>query len=159
MSIYFSHLDHIGNASMVDISEKMMTQRVALAKARVLLSNKTIELIKDRGHKKGDVLRIGQIAGIMGAKKTHDLIPLCHQIPLSSIKVDLKLSLNAIDITANCKTNWKTGVEMEALTSVSITALTIFDMCKSVDKFIKITDIYLLFKEGGKSGIHTGTDK
>lgn len=156
MADQLSHIDASGNAVMVDISTKADTTRVAIAKARVLMSAKTAQLIADRGHKKGDVLGIAQLAGIMGAKKTPDLIPLCHPLPLTSVTVDLELAddVEGVDITATCKTTGKTGVEMEALTAVSVAALTVFDMCKAVDKAIQITDIRVTRKEGGKSGTY-----
>lgn len=141
---------------MVDISAKADTTRIAIAKARVLMSAQTAQLIADRGHKKGDVLGIAQLAGIMGAKKTPDLIPLCHPLPLTSVTVDLELAddVDGVDITATCKTTGKTGVEMEALTAASVAALTVFDMCKAVDKAMQITDIRVTRKEGGKSGTY-----
>ncbi|WP_256469488.1 cyclic pyranopterin monophosphate synthase MoaC [Thalassospira sp. GO-4] len=154
MADQLSHIDAGGNAVMVDISDKTDTTRVAIAKARVLMSAQTAKLIADRGHKKGDVLGIAQLAGIMGAKKTPDLIPLCHPLPLTSVTVDLELAddVDGVDITATCKTTGKTGVEMEALTAASVAALTVFDMCKAVDKAMQITDIRVTRKEGGKSG-------
>lgn len=154
MADELSHIDAGGNAVMVDISTKADTTRIAVAKARVLMSAKTYELIANRGHKKGDVLGIAQLAGIMGAKQTPDLIPLCHPLPLTSVTVDLELAedVDAVDITATCKTTGKTGVEMEALTAASVAALTVFDMCKAVDKGMQITDLRVTRKEGGKSG-------
>mgnify|MGYP005833580863 FL=1 len=157
MADKLSHIDSGGNAVMVDISTKAETARTAIAKARVLMSSETAKLIADRGHKKGDVLGIAQLAGIMGAKKTPDLIPLCHPLPLTSVTVDLELAsdADAVDITATCKTTGKTGVEMEALTAASVSALTVFDMCKAVDKSMRITDLRVTRKEGGKSGTFT----
>ncbi|WP_033069779.1 cyclic pyranopterin monophosphate synthase MoaC [Thalassospira australica] len=154
MADKLSHIDAGGNAVMVDISAKAETARIAIAKARVLMSAETAKLIAERGHKKGDVLGIAQLAGIMGAKKTPDLIPLCHPLPLTSVTVDLELAgdVDAVDITATCKTTGKTGVEMEALTAASVAALTVFDMCKAVDKGMRITDLRVTRKEGGKSG-------
>lgn len=154
MANELSHIDAGGNAVMVDISAKAETARIAIAKARVLMSAETVKLIAERGHKKGDVLGIAQLAGIMGAKKTPDLIPLCHPLPLTSVTVDLELAgdVDAVDITATCKTTGKTGVEMEALTAASVAALTVFDMCKAVDKSMRITDLRVTRKEGGKSG-------
>ncbi|MCC9622991.1 cyclic pyranopterin monophosphate synthase MoaC [Thalassospira sp. MA62] len=154
MADTFSHIDASGNAVMVDISAKSDTARIAVAKARVLMSRETYDLIAKRGHKKGDVLAIAQLAGIMGAKKTPDLIPLCHPLPLSSANVDLELApdARAVDIIATCKTTGKTGVEMEALTAASVAALTVFDMCKAVDKGMQITDLRVTHKAGGKSG-------
>ncbi|WP_430470346.1 cyclic pyranopterin monophosphate synthase MoaC [Thalassospira lucentensis] len=154
MADKLSHIDAGGNAVMVDISAKAETARIAVAKARVLMSAATARLIAERGHKKGDVLAIAQLAGIMGAKKTPDLIPLCHPLPLTSVTVDLELvdGVDAVEITATCKTTGKTGVEMEALTAASVAALTVFDMCKAVDKGMQITDLRVTRKEGGKSG-------
>ena len=154
MADKLSHIDAGGNAVMVDISAKAETARIAVAKARVLMSAETARLIAERGHKKGDVLAIAQLAGIMGAKKTPDLIPLCHPLPLTSVTVDLELvdGVDAVEITATCKTTGKTGVEMEALTAASVAALTVFDMCKAVDKGMQITDLRVTRKEGGKSG-------
>lgn len=154
MADKLSHIDAGGNAVMVDISAKADTARIAIAKARVLMSGETAKLIAERGHKKGDVLGIAQLAGIMGAKKTPDLIPLCHPLPLTSVTVDLELAddADAVDITTTCKTTGKTGVEMEALTAASVAALTVFDMCKAVDKGMRITDLRVTRKEGGKSG-------
>lgn len=154
MADKLSHIDAGGNAVMVDISGKADTTRIAIAKARVLMSAETYALIANHGHKKGDVLAIAQLAGIMGAKKTPDLIPLCHPLPLTSVTVDLELvdGVDEVDITATCKTTGKTGVEMEALTAASVAALTVFDMCKAVDKGMQITDLRVTRKEGGKSG-------
>ena len=139
---------------MVDISEKDITRRMAIAKGQLIAASETIKKIADRGFQKGDVLSIAQLAGIMGAKQTSQLIPLCHPIPLS--KVQLQLDINhdshSIDITAECHSTGQTGVEMEALTSVSVAALTIYDMCKSVDKQMQIANIRLVHKSGGKSG-------
>ena len=149
-----SHLDKDGSANMVDISEKNITTRAAYASCVVFLSEKAYQLVKKNQIEKGNVLNIAKIAAISASKKTHDLIPLCHQIPLS--KVDVEFILNdeksTIKIQSTALTDWKTGVEMEALTAVSIASLTIYDMCKSVDKSIKITDIKLDKKTGGKSG-------
>ena len=139
---------------MVDVSSKRETERTATAKGCVLLQPKTIALIRNGSVKKGDVLSIAQLAGIMGAKRTPDLIPLCHPLNLSSVKVSLSCDSkrNAVDIVATCKLIGQTGVEMEALTAASIAALTIYDMCKAVDRFMKVTDVQLLEKQGGKSG-------
>jgi len=150
----FTHIDDNGNAIMVDVSEKKITERFATAVGSVYMNPETLYLINNQGVKKGDVLTIAQLAGIMGAKRTSDLIPLCHPLNLTSVKVDLKTDdkRNAIDITATCKLTGQTGVEMEALTAVSITALTIYDMCKSVDRAMKLGDIRIIHKAGGKSG-------
>ncbi|PKR48066.1 cyclic pyranopterin monophosphate synthase MoaC [Thalassospira marina] len=154
MTSKLTHFDEGGNAVMVDVSTKAVTTRTATAKGRVMMHPATAELIANHGHKKGDVLAISQLAGIMGAKRTSDLIPLCHPLPLDSVSVTLTLAENepAVEITATCKTSGKTGVEMEALTAVSVTALTVFDMCKAVDKTMQLTDIRVVYKEGGKSG-------
>ncbi|MEC9098717.1 MAG: cyclic pyranopterin monophosphate synthase MoaC [Chloroflexota bacterium] len=149
-----SHLDKDGSANMVDISEKNITTRAAYASCVVFLSEKAYQLVKKNQIEKGNVLNIAKIAAISASKKTHDLIPLCHQIPLSKVDVEFILNdeKNTIKIQSTALTDWKTGVEMEALTAVSIASLTIYDMCKSVDKSIKITDIKLDKKTGGKSG-------
>jgi cyclic pyranopterin phosphate synthase len=152
----FTHFDGQGNAVMVDVSAKAETQRVAVAKGSILVSPATIALIKGGGVKKGDVLGVARLAGIMGAKRTPDLIPLCHPLALSSVEVDLTIDdeRNAVDIQATCKLTGRTGVEMEALTAVSIAALTVYDMCKAVDKGMRIGDIRLVHKSGGKSGTY-----
>lgn len=151
-----SHLDKDGSANMVDISEKNITTRAAYASCVVFLSEKAYQLVKKNQIEKGNVLNIAKIAAISASKKTHDLIPLCHQIPLSKVDVEFILNdeKNTIKIQSSALTDWKTGVEMEALTAVSIASLTIYDMCKSVDKSIKITDIKLDKKTGGKSGTY-----
>ena len=150
----FTHFDKEGKAQMVDVSDKVETERVATAKGSVIMQRATLALIKDGAVKKGDVLSVARLAGIMGAKKTPDLIPLCHPLALTAVQVDLTLdeARNAVDITATCKLVGKTGVEMEALTAVSVAALTVYDMCKAVDKGMQIVDIRLIHKSGGKSG-------
>jgi cyclic pyranopterin phosphate synthase len=150
----FTHFDKEGKAQMVDVSDKAETERTATAKGSVLMQPTTLALIKEGGVKKGDVLSVARLAGIMGAKKTPDLIPLCHPLALTSVQVDLTLdeARNAVDITATCKLVGKTGVEMEALTAVSVAALTVYDMCKAVDRGMQIVDIRLTHKSGGKSG-------
>ncbi|MEX1033265.1 MAG: cyclic pyranopterin monophosphate synthase MoaC [Cellvibrionaceae bacterium] len=149
-----THLDQKGNAQMVDVGAKDVTERLARAQARVHMQATTLRLIVDGGHKKGDVLAVARIAGIQAAKKCADLIPLCHPLMLSSIQVDLDpdSSNNCVLITATCKLTGKTGVEMEALTAASVAALTVYDMCKAVDKDMVIGEIKLLEKTGGKSG-------
>ncbi len=149
-----THFDALGNARMVDVSEKAESERTATAKGMVLMSPETLRLIKSGGVKKGDVLSVAQLAGIMGAKRTPDLIPLCHPLALSSVTVELSLdeTRSAVEITATCKLKGRTGVEMEALTAVSVAALTVYDMVKAADKGIRITDIRLTHKSGGKSG-------
>jgi cyclic pyranopterin monophosphate synthase len=151
-----THFDGQGNAVMVDVSAKAETERVAVAKGSVLMKPETLALIRDRGLKKGDVLAVAQLAGIMGAKRTPDLIPLCHPLALSSVTVELSLATgrDAVDLTATCKLTGRTGVEMEALTAVTVAALTVYDMCKAVDKGMRITDIRLVRKSGGKSGTY-----
>ena len=150
----FNHFDQDGNAIMVDISRKEITERVAVASCDVLVRAETMALILKGNIKKGDVLSVARLAGILGAKKTPALIPLCHPLALSSAEIDLRCDekQNIIEITSRCKINGRTGVEMEALTAVSVAALTIYDMCKAVDRGIKITNIRLLEKVGGKSG-------
>lgn len=150
----FTHIDGEGNARMVDVGEKSETERTATARGTVLMAAETLAKIQERGFKKGDVLSVAQLAGIMGAKRTPDLIPLCHPLMLTSVKVELTAdpARNAVDIEAICKLSGKTGVEMEALTAVSVAALTVYDMCKAVDKAMHITNIRLVHKAGGKSG-------
>ena len=142
---------------MVDVSAKDATERTATARGSVFMQPETLALITSDGVKKGDVLSVAQLAGIMGAKKTPELIPLCHPLSLSSVKVDLICDpdRNAVDITATCKLVSKTGVEMEALTAVSVAALTVYDMCKAVDRSMRLSDIRLVHKEGGKSGTYS----
>ncbi len=150
----FSHFDDSGNARMVDVSAKDETERTATAKGSVLMQPETLTLITEGGVKKGDVLSVAQLAGIMGAKRTPDLIPLCHPLPLDAVEVTLSCDpdRNAVDIAATCRVAGRTGVEMEALTAVSVAALTVYDMCKSVDRGMRITEIRLVHKSGGKSG-------
>ena len=149
-----THLDKDGNAIMVDVGDKDSTERTATAAGSIYMEPETLKLITDKGVKKGDVLSVAQLAGIMGAKRTPDLIPLCHPLTLTSVKVELTCdaSRNAVDVSATCKSSGQTGVEMEALTSVSVAALTVYDMCKSVDRAMRISDIRLIHKAGGKSG-------
>jgi len=139
---------------MVDVSAKAKSARVATAKGSVLMNPETLALIREGGVKKGDVLSVARLAGIMGAKRTPDLIPLCHPLALTSVAVDLALASEraAIDITATCKLTGRTGVEMEALTAVAVAALTVYDMCKAVDRGMRIVDIRVTHKSGGKSG-------
>jgi cyclic pyranopterin phosphate synthase len=149
-----THFDAEGNARMVDVSEKSETERIAVAKGAVVMAPETLALIRAGNVKKGDVLSVAQLAGIMGAKKTPDLIPLCHPLALSSVKVELSIdeAQSAVAIEATCKLKGRTGVEMEALTAVSVAALTVYDMVKAVDKSMRITEIRLTHKSGGKSG-------
>jgi cyclic pyranopterin phosphate synthase len=152
-----THFDRDGNAVMVDVGAKEVTERVATAAARVLMQPATLALIEGRGLAKGDVLSVAQLAGIMGAKRTPELIPLCHPLSLSSVEVTLACRADppSIEINATCRLRGRTGVEMEALTAVSIAALTVYDMCKAVDRGMRITDVRLLHKAGGKSGTFT----
>lgn len=149
-----THLDSKGNAKMVDVGEKQSTHRVATASGRVRMDSETLKLIADGGHKKGDVIAIARIAAIQAAKNCSQLIPLCHPLMLTSIGVELELDAeqDSVLISATCKVNGQTGVEMEALTAVSVAALTIYDMCKAVDKNMVIGAICLNEKLGGKSG-------
>lgn len=149
-----THFDERGNAAMVDVGDKDITERTATAAGTVTMASETMKLIVDGGVKKGDVLSVARLAGIMGAKKTPDLIPLCHPLALTSVKVELTCDTdrNAVDISATCKLKGRTGVEMEALTAVSIAALTVYDMCKAVDRGMKLENIRLIHKAGGKSG-------
>ena len=152
----FTHFDAEGKAVMVDVSDKEVSERIAVARGSVIMQSETLALIREGGVKKGDVLSVARLAGIMGAKRTPDLIPLCHPLALTSVTLDLTLDedRSAVDITARCKLKGRTGVEMEALTAVSIAALTVYDMCKAADRGMRITEIRLLRKEGGKSGLY-----
>lgn len=156
----FTHFNDQGRAKMVNVGEKPESQRIAVAAGRVLVNNETFALIQSGGMKKGDVLTVAQVAGVMGAKRTPDVIPMCHPIQINGI--DLNLSLDekrqSVEITASVSCNGKTGVEMEALTAVSMAALTVYDMCKAVQKDITITDIRLLKKSGGVHGEFTRED-
>lgn len=149
----FTHFDKSGRPKMVDVSEKSATYRVALAQGSIYMKNETLELILKGGLKKGDVLFIAQLAGIMAAKRTSDIIPMCHNIALDGVEIDFDTDKenNLVNIKAVVSTTGKTGVEMEALTAVAAAALTIYDMCKAVDKEMVIGDIKLLKKTGGKS--------
>ena len=149
-----THINSNGEAQMIDVSNKENTQREAKAGARVVMQSKTLELIVSGSHKKGDVLSVARIAGIQAAKKCSELIPLCHPLMLTKVNVELtpNSEKNCIEIIASTKLNGKTGVEMEALTAASIAALTVYDMCKAVDRFMTIDSVQLLEKKGGKSG-------
>ena len=149
-----THLDSTGRARMVDVGDKPVTERIAIAKGEVHMLRATFDLIRDGAIKKGDVLTVAQIAGITAAKRTSDLIPLCHPLPLTKVDVDLALdeSLPGVIITATVKTSGQTGVEMEALTAVSVAALTVYDMAKAAEKTMKIQNIRLVEKHGGQSG-------
>ncbi|MDW3095773.1 MAG: cyclic pyranopterin monophosphate synthase MoaC [Gammaproteobacteria bacterium] len=152
-----THFNNAGEAHMVDVGEKPLTQRIAVAEGRIAMRADTLALIREGGHKKGDVLGIARIAGIMAAKKTSDLVPLCHPLSLSSVKVNFtcEAETNHVHCTVAVKTTGPTGVEMEALTAVQIALLTIYDMCKAVDRGMTMSDIQLLEKQGGKSGAWT----
>ncbi len=149
-----THIDSSGRARMVDVGDKPVTERTATAKGEVHMKRATFDLIRGGQIKKGDVLTVAQIAGITAAKRTSDLIPLCHPLPLSKVDVDLALdeSLPGVVVTATVKTSGKTGVEMEALTAVSVAALTIYDMAKAAEKTMRIQNIRLVEKRGGQSG-------
>jgi cyclic pyranopterin phosphate synthase len=149
-----THFDKSGAAQMVDVSKKEVTERVAVAGASITMLPETFNLIVARKMKKGDVLEVARLAGIMAAKRTGDLIPLCHPLNLDSVNVDFSLEekLSKINIEARVKVTARTGVEMEALTAASVTALTIYDMCKAVDRAMEIGEVRLLMKEGGRSG-------
>jgi len=149
-----THLDEDGAARMVDVGDKADTQRVAVASATVRMLPDTLSLLQRGAHKKGDVIAVARIAGIQAAKKCSDLIPLCHPLMLNSVAVDFELDekQSSVRIEACCKVSGKTGVEMEALTAASVAALTIYDMCKAVDRGMQITDVALSHKAGGKSG-------
>ena len=151
-----THFDARGNAHMVDVGAKEQTERVAVAGATVTMLPATLRLIRSNKAAKGDVLSVAQLAGIMAAKKTPDLIPLCHPLALTSVDVRLKLvpSRNAVDIEATCRLKGRTGVEMEALTAAAVAALTVYDMCKAVDRGMVISNVRLLHKSGGKSGTY-----
>ena len=157
----FTHFDSEGKALMVDVGGKPVTERIARAEATVFMATETLRMINNREHKKGDVLSVARLAGIMAAKRTSELIPLCHPLELSSITVDATCDLEktAVIVTATCKLLGRTGVEMEALTAASISALTIYDMCKSVDRGMTLSNVRLLHKSGGKSGTFTAIEK
>ena len=150
----FTHFDELGNAHMVDVGGKPVSQRRAVAEGRILMLPETLSLIVEGGHKKGDVIGIARVAGIMGAKRTADLVPLCHPLALTrvAIEFDLKTQSNEVACRATVETRGQTGVEMEALTAVQIALLTIYDMCKAVDRGMAMSGIRLVEKSGGKSG-------
>jgi cyclic pyranopterin monophosphate synthase len=161
MDDHLTHLDEHGAARMVDVSDKPDSERIAIAGGAVYMHSETLRLIREGAIKKGDVLTIARIAGIMGAKRTSELIPLCHPLPLTHIDVDLALDeeKNAVTIQATARTTGKTGVEMEALTAVSVAALTVYDMAKAVDRAMRIGDIRLLEKRGGVHGDYKANDE
>ncbi len=154
MSDTLSHLDESGRAHMVDVGHKPDTERVAIAKGEVVMRPETLSLIQSGVIKKGDVLTVAQLAGVMAAKRTSELIPLCHPLPITQITVDLVLNpdLPGVEIAASVRTVAKTGVEMEALTAVTVAALTVYDMAKSVEKSMRIQNVRLVEKHGGQSG-------
>ena len=147
-----THIDEEGRAQMVDVGDKAVTTRTAVASGFVQMSAATVDAIRERRTPKGDPLEVARLAGIMAAKRTAELIPLCHPLPLNQADVQLELRDNGIAITATARTDSKTGVEMEALTAASVAALTIYDMCKAIDRAMVITDIRLESKTGGRSG-------
>ncbi len=147
-----THLDAAGAAHMVDVGDKAVTRREGVATGRILMSAAAVAAIRDGAVKKGDVIAIARIAGIMGAKRTSDLIPLCHPLPLTRVSLDLTIEDDGVTVTALAATDGKTGVEMEALTAVSVALLTVYDMAKAIDKAMTITGVRLLEKRGGRSG-------
>ncbi len=151
--VKFTHLDESGSVKMVDVSGKNITRRVAVARSFIQMKASVLESIKSGDNKKGNVFAVARVAGIMAAKKTSDLIPMCHPLALTSVAIDLCINYEklGVDITATCRTNDKTGVEMEALTAVSVSALTLYDMCKALDKTMVIEKTELISKSGGKS--------
>ena len=153
-----SHFDAKGDAHMVDVSDKPVTARIATARGQISMARETFALISEGRARKGDVLSVARLAGIMGAKKTPELIPLCHPLPVSKVAVELTLDpdLPGVQIEATVKTTGQTGVEMEALTAVSVAALTVYDMVKAADKAMIISDIRVVLKDGGKSGRYEG---
>src|SRR3954454_23286895 len=151
---HLTHMDESGAARMVDVSEKAVTARTATASGRVLVSTRVVELLRGEGVPKGDALAVARLAGIMGAKQTPALIPLCHPLSLSGVTVDVTVADDSVGITATVRTTDRTGVEMEALTAVSVAALTVVDMVKAVDKAAVITDVQVEEKTGGKSGTY-----
>jgi cyclic pyranopterin monophosphate synthase len=147
-----SHLDETGGARMVDVSDKAETKRTAMATGRVRMNEETRRLIADKALPKGDVFTVARVAGILAAKRTGELIPMCHPLPLTDVQIDLTLDAVGVAITATASCIGRTGVEMEALTAVTVAALTVYDMAKSADKRMVIEDVHLLSKTGGKSG-------
>lgn len=150
----FTHFNDEGRAYMVEVGDKDDTKRLAKAEGRISMTQKTLSMIKEGSMKKGDVLSVAQVAGIMGAKKTSDIIPMCHNIFITGVDIDFEFLDDGVKVIATAKTEGKTGIEMEALTAVSTSLLTIYDMCKAVDKSMEIGDIRLLEKRGGKSGTY-----
>ena len=155
----FTHFDAQGNARMVDVGDKEVTERTATALATVVMKPATLASIQSGGVKKGDVLQVARLAGIMAAKRTADLIPLCHPLPLAAVDLELTCDpeRSAVDIRATCRVIARTGVEMEAMTAASVAALTVYDMCKAVDRGMRVTEVRLIHKAGGKSGTFTAS--
>jgi cyclic pyranopterin phosphate synthase len=153
--VTLTHFDAEGRAAMVDVSAKAVSVRTATAGARITMQPETLAAIRAGTTKKGDVLGVARLAGIMAAKRTADLIPLCHPLPIDAVSVDLTPAEDGIDIAATVRTTGRTGVEMEALTAASVAALTIYDMCKSVDRAMRVQNLRLIHKDGGKSGPFT----
>jgi cyclic pyranopterin phosphate synthase len=153
--VTLTHFDAEGRAAMVDVSAKAVSVRTATAGARITMQPETLAAIRAGTTKKGDVLGVARLAGIMAAKRTADLIPLCHPLPIDAVSVDLTPAEDGIDIAATVRTTGRTGVEMEALTAASVAALTIYDMCKSVDRGMRVQNLRLIHKDGGKSGPFT----
>lgn len=151
--LQFSHINTDGSATMVDVDDKQTTTRIATARSKIIMQAQTLTLLQSGNMPKGDVLSVARIAGIMAAKKTADLIPMCHQLNLSKVSVEFTVESDGIVIEAMAKLSGKTGVEMEALTAASVSALTIYDMCKAVDKYMIITNTTLVQKSGGKTDI------
>jgi len=160
MNDHLTHFDHRGQAHMVDVGNKNETHRIAVASGWIRMQPATLQMISEGGHKKGDVLGIARIAGIMAAKRTSDLIPLCHPIPLTHVSIEFKINTadTRIRATARAETRGQTGVEMEALCAVQNTLLTIYDMCKAVDRGMLIGEVRLEHKSGGKSGVWNRTE-
>ena len=154
MNEKLNHFDAAGNAIMVDVGQKILTERIAIASGKIFVGDEIYSVIKSGSSKKGDVLGVARIAGIMAAKKTADIIPLCHPLPLSHCSLDFEMlpEESAVKVIAKVKTTWATGVEMEALHAVTVALLTIYDMCKAVDKKMTLGEIHLEQKSGGKSG-------
>ena len=152
--VKLTHINQSGNAHMVDVGDKEVTHRIAIASGYILMQPDTLKLIREGGHEKGDVLATARIAGIMAAKRTSDLVPLCHPIPITKVELDLTLDSekNRVRCVARVETRSQTGVEMEALTAVQVCLLTIYDMCKAVDRGMTITEVHLIEKSGGRSG-------
>ena len=152
MSQDFSHFDPRGNAAMVDVGAKPITEREAIARGSIRMSKAALKIVRSGKVKKGDPLQAARVAGIMAAKRTSELIPLCHPLPISAVNLELNVGADAVEIAATVRTTGQTGVEMEALTAASVAALTVYDMCKSVDRGMRIEAVRLTHKAGGKSG-------